>query len=495
MLKTGEARGALAISLGQASLMIAGGLLALLITQYFGKGAGSDAFFTAYGFYVIAVAFAQTLRLTALPRLSGDVNGEDESRLLAATISLALLAALPMLVFAGPLGELIADGDPTGVAARTLRLLWPALALHLAAGVLVPMLTLRSIYTPVGLALGLASLAGVVTFVLLQPELGIDAVATGLAVGAALLAASLATTLVGGGWRPSLRAFSDLRAIASDSWSLALSSSSFLIVNVGYLICLAVANHGESGLATTYAYAFFAAAFLVATTAIPGALVRVPRLLDAESGRGVTTDDVTADFRFALVLIAPAVGLAALLAAPAIDGLAGSFFDGGDAVRLVTSLLALTPWVLASVAGVLVVLELLNRGRARVLAVISATQAVALVPLAVAGRELAGILGIALAQSLAMSAATFAQLRVAFGDRGAELALKLARESIAAALVVTVSFGPGIAVVQLVSGTPIVVVGMAAISFSLYAAVASRTFNREWRTLLATVRRSSGDDL
>lgn len=474
--------------------MLAGGVLALLITQYFGKGAGSDAFFTAYGFYVIAVAFAQTLRLTALPRLAGDVTGEEEHRTLAATFALAVLAAVPMIVLARPIGALIADGDPTGVAAQTLRLLWPALALHLVAGVLVPMLTLRAVYTQVGLALALASAAGVVTFVLLQPELGIDAVATGLTSGAALLVVSLAATLAGTGWRPSAKPFRHPVDVIRDGWKLVPASASFLIVNVGYLICLAVANHLRNGSATIYAYAFFASAFLVATTAIPSAIVRAPGMLDRTGGRGVTVTDVVSDFKVTSLLVVPAFGIAALLAEPLIDLGTGGFFNADDASRLVTVLFCLAPWVMASIAGVLVVLELLNRGRVKTLAAIAVGQAVTLVPLAIVGGEVAGLAGIAAAQSLAMVAGTGAQIRFAYRETSARPAGELLRQTVRASAVGAIAFVPLAVLAALLDGGVALDAVACAAAVALYAITVRRMFSREWDLLARVVRRTSADD-
>ena len=469
--------------------MIAGGVLALLITQYFGKGVGTDAFFTAYGFYVIAIAFAQTLRLTALPRLMGDVTGEQEGRLLAATTAMALLAAVPMLIFPEPLGELIAAGDPTGVAAETLRLLWPALACHLIAGVLVPMLTLRSIYTPVGVALMLASGVGIVSFVLLQPELGIKAIPTGLGLSAALLMVSLGLTLRGDGWKPQLGALTNLGRTARDCADLSIASASFLIVNVGYLVCLAVANHGQQGEATIYAYAFFAAAFLVSTTAIPSALVRAPGLLHESGGRGVTANDVVGDFRVALMLVIPAFGLVAMIAQPSVDLVAGEFFGADDATKLTYTLMALAPWVVASIAGVLVVIDLLNRGRAKTLAWIALSQAVLLVPLAIAGRELLGIAGIALAQALTMSAATAVQLRRAFGDARPSAARRLSALALEGLLIGLLAFGPATALIALSDEPPILIPVLLIGSLAVYGAIVRHRFEREWRLLTGIVGR------
>lgn len=466
--------------------MLAGGVLALLITQFFGKGVGTDAFFTAYGFYVIAVALAQTLRLTALTRLMGDVTGEQESRLVAAALAMAAVAAVPMLALAGPLGRLIANGDPSGVAAETLRLLWPALALHLLAGVLVPMLALRGIYTSIGLAFAFASIASVLSFLLLQPELGLQAVSLGLTISAALLSFSLVLTLRRDGWRIRWQAFAAPRRIAGDGWLLTISSASFLIVNVGYLVCLAIANHEPRGSATTYAYAFFAGAFLVSVTAIPSAMVRAPRLLDSGSDSGVTVTDVTNDFRMALMLLTPAFGLAALVATPLTELVASSFFDRDDAHRLVAVLLALAPWVLSMVAAVMVILELLNRDRISTLAWLAAAQCAALIPLAIVGRLAGGIVGIAIAQSLTMCIATGVQLRLAFKPHGGAAVVVLLREATRALAFGGLAFGPAVVLVVLADSDAMTLLA-ALVGLLIFAAVASRGYPREWRLLRSAI--------
>lgn len=479
-------RGAAAISLGQAALMGSGGVLALLITQYFGKGAATDAFFTAYGFYVIAVAFAQTLRLTALPRLMGDVTGVEESRMLAAAVGMAILAAVPMLLLATPIGKLIANGDPSHQAAQTLRLLWAALGLHLVAGVLVPMLTLRGLYASIGWAFGAAGVVSVVAFVLLQPELGLQAVSAGLALSAALLAVALALVLRRTKWRVIPHTFRDVASIARDAGWLTVSSASFLVMNTGYLICLAVANHESRGTATTYAYAFFGAAFLVATTAVPIALVRAPGRLDTAGKAGLTVEETIADYRMALVLLTPVIGGATLMVPPLAVFVAGDFFAVSDAHTLVWELLALVPWVLASIIGVMVVLDLLNRNRVRPLAWLALAHVVGILPLAVVGRIGLGILGVALAQSLAMLTATGIQLRLEFGDASRTLTARLGKETIRAALAGAIAFGPP-ALASAFTGMLVdVLLGLTGSAVCL--ALLSRMFRAEWVLVLSLTR-------
>ncbi len=488
-----EARGALAISLGQSALMVAGGVLALLITQFFGMGAGTDAFFTAYGFYVIAVAFAQTLRLTALPRLATDVARDQEGRLLAAVLGMSALAALPMLALAGPLGDLIANGDPTGVAAQTLRLLWPALAFQLVAGVLTPMLTLRGIYSPIGLAYGLAGVISVAAFVLFQPELGIKSVSLALTLSGALLATSLIATLWRAGWRISVKALTAVATIARDTTALAAASASFIVFNLGYVISLAVANHESKGSATVYAYAFFAASFFVAATAVPSALVRAPRILGSRADRGLAKGDVLADFRLALVPLVLLTGVAVGLSGPLADLLAGEFFDPADARELSVLLVTLIPWTMAGGVGVMVVLELLNRGRALRLGWIALAHAVLLVPMAIAGSKIASITGIAICQSLAMCVATAVQIRLAFTGDGRSLLAALLRESAVAVTICALAFAPGWVAGRELGSTAGIAVTLAGVP--LCAIALRRRYRAEWRTLARALGRGRSGDV
>lgn len=486
-----EARGALAISLGQSALMAAGGVLALLITQFFGIGAGTDAFFTAYGFYVIAVAFAQTLRLTALPRLATDVARDQEGRLLAAVLGMSATAALPMLVMPGPLGDLIANGDPTGVAAQTLRLLWPALTFQLVAGVLTPMLTLRGIYSPIGLAYGLAGGLSVAAFVLFQPELGIKSVSLALALSGALLATSLIATLWRAGWRVPGKAFIDVMSIARDTLALTAASASFIVFNLGYVISLAVANHESKGSATVYAYAFFAASFFVAATAVPSALVRAPRILGSRADRGLAKSDVLSDFRLALVPLALLTGVAIGLAGPLADLLAGGFFGAADTRQLSVLLVALIPWTMAGGIGVMVVLELLNRGRALRLGWIALAHTVVLVPLSIAGGKVASIAGIALCQSLAMGVATAVQIRLAFSGDARSLTTALAREAAVAIAISAVAFAPGWAAGREIGSVTGIAVTLAGVPICVLAL--RRRYGREWHTLTRAFGRRRSD--
>ncbi|MGB3953662.1 MAG: hypothetical protein WBK99_11080, partial [Solirubrobacterales bacterium] len=478
-------RGVASLSLGQAVLMLMGGALALLMTQFFGKDDRTDAFFAAYGFYGVAVAFAQSLRLTALPRLIG-LDGESQaSRLLSATIVIGGLAAIPMIALAGPLGELIVDGDPTGRAATTLRELWPTLALQLLAGMFIAILVVRHVYVVVGALFAIASAISILGFVLLEPELGLSAVTVGLAMSALLLAVGLGAALLRSGWRFDWTTLPHPRRIIADGLWLTVASASAIVLNAGYLICVAVASREGTGVATDYAYAFFIIIFLLATTAMPAAMVRAPRLLNRKGDAGLTPEDVIADLRQTLVMLIPAIGVIAVAGVSGIDMLVGSFFSREDSELIVELVLALGPWLFASAAGVMVVLEMLNRGLARRLSAIALVHVLALLACSVVGVTLLGAIGVAIGQSVAMVVATLIQLRITFADRFAGVVASLLREAAIASAVFAVAFGAASVLVLALSGGLAAAGGASAAGLAVFALLARIAYGREIHALLA----------
>ena len=344
--------------------MVLGGVLALLIAQFFGRSARTDAFFAAYGVYTVALVLAQTFRLTALPRLMDDRDGRVADSLLGAIALLALLAAVPMVLLAEPFGKLLVESDPGDVAAESLRALWPALAGQLVVGLLAAFLIVRGRFVVIAVGYLTGGLVSVAMLAVFQEGVGIQAVSLALGISVLVLAALFVVSLVSAGWRPQLRAVVDLRSASRQAGNLVLASASFLAANLGFVICVAVASRDGAGEATIYAYAYFTAALLVATTAVSSAMVRTPKLLAGAERADATIVEATTTYRFTLVLVGPALGLIAVAGAPIADFLLGDAFDGASADRLVVTLLCLTGWVLGSAAGIFAIVDLLARGKA-----------------------------------------------------------------------------------------------------------------------------------
>ena len=221
------ARNVAVLSLGHAAVMALGGVLALLIAHFFGRSARTDAFFAAYGLYSVALVFSQAFRLTALPRLVEDRDDEVSNRLLAGVGVVIVLAAVPMVLLAGPFGELLADEDPTGVATESLRALWPALGGQLLIGLLAALLLVRGAFGVIGLGYVASGLISIAVFVALEGELGIQAVSVALGASSISLAVVFFVVLARQGWRFRPQAYARIGEATAEAGRLMVASASF----------------------------------------------------------------------------------------------------------------------------------------------------------------------------------------------------------------------------------------------------------------------------
>ncbi|MFY9264175.1 MAG: hypothetical protein WAO61_01920 [Solirubrobacterales bacterium] len=442
-----DLRNATVLSIGHGIVMALGGVLALLIAHVFGKSDETDALFTAYGVYGIAVIFGQTLRLTAIPRIVGERDWEVTDRLVAAILVIAVLAALPMIVFAGPLGAVLAPNDPGNVAADSLRLLWPAVAAQLVIGLLAAVLVAHGRFGVIGGGYAISGVVSIAAFLSLYNSIGIKAIPVALDISGLSVVAMFSVSLVRAGWRPRIHDYLEIRAIAGDTVELAYASASLVANNLGYVISLAIAARLGAGEATIYAYAYFSAALLVAVTAVSAAMARAPGMLEHGDPAGMAAESAKSGYIFTLVVLAPVFALAAVIGPTVLDFLLGPEFTGGNADELIATLFSLSGWVLASAAGVFAVVHLLNERRFGALALIAVAQTAILPAMAIAGREI-GIEGVAAAQSLSLVAAAIAQVRVGFGVEAPRVLMTMLNATLRAAIVTGIAITPGVLIVR-----------------------------------------------
>jgi hypothetical protein len=349
-------------------------------------------------------------------------------------------------------------------------------------------LLVRNRFAVIGLGYVMTGVSSIVVFLALEGALGIQAVSVALGVSACSLAVLFVVTLVRAGWRPQLDRYLRLGSVAADSWRLLVASTSFVATNLGYVICLAVASREGTGQATLYAYAYFSAALLVATTAVSAAMVRAPALLSEEGPGRFSAANSVSTYRFTLVLVIPALAIAALAGKPVIDFVLGGSFDSADAQHLIVALLCLSGWILGSAAGVLAIVELLRREQILQLAVIAGVQIALLPLLAIAGREIGGIAGVAVAQSTAMVAATAAQLRLAFGAGWLEAVKPMLRATATGVLGAAAAFAPSFVLTAVVGRSAAALLFAVAMA-TLLTLVVSRWQWREESAVLASLLR------
>jgi peptidoglycan biosynthesis protein MviN/MurJ (putative lipid II flippase) len=486
-----EVRDAAAISFGYAGATVLGGVLALLIAHFFGKTARTDAFFAAYGVYWVSLVFAQTIRLAAVPQLLSGKRDESADQLLASVIVLGLVALIPMVLLAGVLGPLLIEHDPLGVATDSLRTLWPALACQLIAGALAAILAVRGSFLTIGFGYILSGLISIGAFLILRSAAGIQAVPIALSLSGASLATLMAVRLISSGWHPTLLNYLRLRPVAEESRLLLLASGSFTATNLGFVLCLAIASRDGTGQATIYAYAYFAATLLVSMTAVSAAVVRTTKALSPSTNQALSWANSLSTYRFAIVIVLPALALASLFGKPIIELLLGDAFADADATRLVVTLLSLSGWILGSAASVLAIMQLLGNRRYSLVAILSFGQLGILFPLALLGRALAGVAGIGAAQSMTTLVGTVPLVYFAFQSDWVQLGKGLGASTLKGAACLLLTVAPGFIALATLGRSPGAMTLAATCALVLAAGLTALAWPEETRVLLGAASRRS----
>ncbi|RKQ92882.1 hypothetical protein C8N24_2738 [Solirubrobacter pauli] len=479
------------VAVSQAMVLALGAVIALLVAQFFGKDAETDAFFAAYGFYGVGMTFAQTFRLTTVSSIVSS-GPETITRLLGAVGLLCVVLAAPMVVLADPLGRVLVESDPTNIAPLTLRMLWVALSGQLIAAILATVLAVRGRFTEIGVGTLVASVVSVVVFAAMQSFLGVPAAALGLVVSALFLLAVFAIVLWRSGERLA-RPSHALHGIAHEAGRLGFAGVTFFGTTVGYVICISVSARLGAGQATVFAYGYMLAAVLVGVTANVSAMVRSPALVASADRAREIAGAALWSFRFALVLIGPVLGFAVLLGPPVIGAVLGADFGASDVDQMITTLLALIPWVLGSAAGVFAVVELLARGELRRLALLTAAQMLLLVPLTLGARTIgAGLEGIAGGFSIVMAGGALVQLHWAFPRAWSMTVAAMGRALGREVAVVAAAFVPSAVLLRALGDAAAVTAGASLLAAVLAVGASYVAWPREVGALLAIVGRGPG---
>ena len=182
-------------AVGGIAVLLGAALMGVLIARRFGASASTDGFFVANALYGVFVILAQSLRMTAVPRLIDGARsplGHTELRGIALVFagSGALFAAVGV-----GLAPLVASGDALRAFQVALLLLWPAVGLHLFAGLGAAVLATWSDFRVPALAFAAGAVAMVAGFLALTPPLGIHGIPAAVAVGAATSAGLIALEL------------------------------------------------------------------------------------------------------------------------------------------------------------------------------------------------------------------------------------------------------------------------------------------------------------
>ena len=249
-----------------------------------------------------------------------------------------------------------------------LPLLEAAMVLQLLAAGGATLLAVRDRFDRVAFAYIAGAAAGLVVYLLVagstgELSLGWSMLAMAVVTCAAMLDGVRASPAgpAAGQARPGLRRLG--RCI----WLVLGSTAIYLAFNGLYVVTLAFASNYDPGDATVLSYAYLFASYLVAAT---GFALGMSRIADMRRGaladwREVIADTVPAGFRYAMLIVAPA--LAALVAGGAalIGQALPTSFDPSQVAQLRAFAALLFAWTVGALLVNLLLPALFALGRAR----------------------------------------------------------------------------------------------------------------------------------
>jgi O-antigen/teichoic acid export membrane protein len=363
-------------SASQAAAMVSGGLLAVIVAATIGTNAETDGFFAAFAIYATVAAFAQTSRTTIVARM---LEGRERFTAFDEYLGSGMLLFLAIAVVFGPLGGpvagLITGGLPAAArdtATTALLLFIPAAALQIFAGFGAAMLGALDDFVWAGLAFLAGSLLTIVAFVALRPALGVDALAVAILLGAVLSAVIVGVALVRLGWRPSRTTITQPRAARRAAAVLLISSVSFLMAQVGFIVILGVGARLGVGVISVYTYSFMAMGLVQAVFVSSVPMVMAAPLSQTWDRRPETLlPHHEAVLRAGMLLVVPVLAAAALIGID-VAGFVLREFSDAQATLVIELFLILSVNVIWGLVNTVPYAALVAVGRYVALAVVTA---------------------------------------------------------------------------------------------------------------------------
>lgn len=489
---------ALVTAVSQIATMAIGGLLSLVIVLKFGKNARTDGLFAAYGVYGVLALVAQSLRITVVARLlEGPSLAAALDRLLGGCLALFLASGVLLVVLGEPVADLLTGdlGSQARDTARTaLMILWLAAGAQLLAALGAAALGASDRFGLSAIAYVAGGAVAIGGLFALAPAIGIDAVAVGLAAGAALTAALTLGGVALRGYRPSLSRVLELRRLPHTLGAILGGAAGYLLFYLTLVISVAFAARIAEGAVTLYTYAFFTALVVMGATSSPVGVVMAAPLSETWDRRVASLEPhLLAVFRTAVVLILPVFALAALIGDQVVELVLGSSLNAADADAIVATFLALAGMVVASAAMSVPLLAAFSTSRYARVAAISAVAMVVQVGGSALAYQTGHLWTLGLATSATVVISLVLLLVVVYGREAGATGVTLARELTAAAIPIALAFAPGAVLAVLTSSDGWELAG-AAMGLALVAPVIRRALPEHWSLLMriAGAVRSTG---
>jgi len=434
---------------------------AALLAQKFGRTAETDGFLAAYGAYVVLAFAAQASRVVVVPDLT---RAALEGRLAAETgayaavlLAVGLVGTALAVPLANPLADALVGDLPAAAAetaARAIPWLVPTAVAQALAALAASTLAAADDYAVAAGAYAAGAIAGLVLFLVLADEHGVQALAWGIALNGAIAVALPAAVLVARRLVALPRRLPAGRILAGLGIGVALP----LALQGLYVISLRFAADEGVGEVTGLSYAYLIASVFVAATASSLSLISSAPLtrrgLDAD---GAAHHVINASW-LSLAVVLPAAGVFALAGEQVVSAVLGDAFSGEAGRDLGRLVVALVPFAVAATAFSLTFPLVFVAERSSVLIPLALLMPPLHALLCWGLREAFGVVGIAVSLALSTLLVLLALLG-ALSIRTLELAaVGLARLTLVAGAFAAAAFGLAGLVLD---GLPAAAVGLA----------------------------------
>jgi hypothetical protein len=496
-LRAKHAHAGVAMAAATLAMGLTSGIQALLYLSSYGIGGKTDGFFIAFALYTSFGVFSQSIRITSTPFLVGSRPRLSPAEFGAALVVIAIPVALLTIPLAGPVAALLAPGltaAQRGITESALPILGIAMILQLWAAGGATLLAMRDRFDRIAAAYLVGALVGLVAYLVAsrvagELSLGWSMLAMAVVTGAIMLDGVRVAVPAAERGRIALRNF---RRIAACTWMVLSGTIVYLAFNGLYVVTLAFTSKYGSGDTTVLSYAYLFASYLVAATGFALGMSRI-----ADMSRGVVADGakviaatVPGGFRYAMLIVAPALGALIAGGATLIGEVLPESFSAADVTQLRLFAILLCAWTFAALLVNLLIPALLALGRSKMVNVAAPLVFLAHIGVTAIGGALFGVDGVV--GSFFVVPLIFAAILLVGGARHGYMPIlaELGRDGLRFCLLAGVSFGIGYLVGDLASGiaSPLIAI---AVGGGLYAASILRLAPSQLGLLARSVRPTS----
>jgi peptidoglycan biosynthesis protein MviN/MurJ (putative lipid II flippase) len=473
---TRKARAGMAMSLATFAMAAASAIQAVLYLSRFGTNARTDGFFVAFALYSTFGVFSQSLRLTSVPLLV-EPGARLSTRDFAATLG---LIALPVMLLtgplAGPLSHLIAPGltaSARSVTAAALPVLGGAMILQLWAAGAATVLAIRDRFTTIAGAYMAGALTGLIVFLAIMSAAGVQTLGWSMLSMAVVTCAWMLVGVRRSGALGEARRSRSPETLLRDCGTVLVRTAIYLAFNVLFVITLAFASRSAAGETTVLSYAYLFASYLVAGTGLALGMSSIPDMTrEARTEqRAALIATAPRGFRYAILIVAPALAGLIVCGAPLIHALLPNSLSVAEVHTLQVFAALLVPWTLAALLVNFLLPVLLALGRARLLSALAPPLVLIHIAATALGAALFGVDGAVGAFFVAPTCLAAVLLMAAAGQAQAAILLReMSADAVRFMLLTAIAFGVGWAVSLAAPGGLVQAVVAGALGAGIYAA-------------------------